>query len=63
MEEKMRVLSQAEIAHLTKCELHALLRVTASELPYLPENSPDCARRTSLAQYPHALARAEFKPR
>jgi hypothetical protein len=37
----MRVLSQAELARCTKGELHALLRVIASELPHLAEKSQE----------------------
>jgi hypothetical protein len=39
MEENMRVLSQSELARLTKGELLVLLRAIASELPHIAENS------------------------
>jgi hypothetical protein len=64
MEGEMRVLSQAEIARLTKSELHALLRVIASELPRLSENSPELrAAHFNLRNVRIALARPEFRPR
>jgi hypothetical protein len=50
MEEEMRVLSQAEIARCTKSELHALLRVIASELPQLAKNSPELRINERMAQ-------------
>lgn len=60
----MRVLSQAEIARCTKTELHALLRVIASELPCLPEHSPELrAAHFNLRNIRIALARPEFRPR
>ena len=60
----MRVLSQAEIARLTKTELHALLRVIAGELPRLPENSPELrAAHFNLRNIRLALARPEYRPR
>jgi hypothetical protein len=64
MEEKMRVLSQAEIARCTKSELHALLRVIASEVPHMPENSPELrVAHFNLHNIRTALARPEFRPR
>jgi hypothetical protein len=64
MEEEMRILSQAEIARCTKSELHALLRVIASELPHLPEISPKLrAVHFNLRNIRIALARPDFRPR
>ena len=60
----MRVLSQAEIARCTKSELHALLRVIASEVPHMPENSPELrVAHFNLHNIRTALARPEFRPR
>lgn len=59
----MRVLSQAEIARCTRGELQALLRVIASELPGLPENSPELrVAHFNLHNIRRALARPEFRP-
>ena len=56
----MGVLSQAEVARLTKTELHALPRVIASEQPRLPDNSPGLrAARFNLRNIRIALARPE----
>ena len=58
----MRVLSQAEIARCTKSELHALMRVIASELPYLPENSPELPPAESRSRSPLGLEQSRLMP-
>jgi hypothetical protein len=64
MEENMRVLSQAELARCTKSELHTLLRVIASELPHLAENSQELrVAHFNLQNIRRALARPDFRPR
>lgn len=60
----MRVLSQAELARLTKRELHILLHAIASELPQLPEYSPELrTAHYNLQNIRRALAGPEFRPR
>ena len=60
----MRVMSQAEISRCTRGELHALLRVIASELPRLAENSAELrAAHTNLQNIRRAIARPDFRPR
>jgi len=60
----MRVLSQAELARFTKGELNTLLRVIASELPHLAENSQELrVAHFNLQNIRMALARPDFRPR
>lgn len=57
----MRVMSQTELARCTKTELHMLLRVIASELPRLQENSAELrAAHANLQTIRKLLARPEF---
>ena len=60
----MRILSQAELARLTKRELHILLHAIASELPHLPEHSPELrAAHFNLQNIRRAVAALAFQPR
>ena len=64
MEEKMRVMSHAELARCTRSELQILLQVIASELSRLSENAPELrAAHFNLQNIRIALARPDFRPR
>jgi hypothetical protein len=64
MEEKMRVLSQTELARCTRGELHTLLRRLAGELPDLPEGSPELRNaHANLQSIRRMLARPVRRPR
>jgi hypothetical protein len=59
----MRVLTQGELMRATRTELSALLRRIASELPNLPEGSPELrAANANLQNIRRALARPDFRP-
>jgi hypothetical protein len=60
----MRVMSQTELARCTRGELNAILRIIASELPRLAENSAELrAAHANLQAIRRLLARPEFRPR
>jgi hypothetical protein len=55
---------QAKISRCTRSELHALLRVIASELPRLPEHSTKLrVVHFNLRNIRISLARPDFRPR
>jgi len=59
----MRVLSQTELARPTKRELHILLHNIASELPHLPEYSPELhAAHFNLQNIRRVIAALVFQP-
>jgi hypothetical protein len=61
MEENMRVISQYELARLSKKELSALLRQIVCELPHLPEYSNELRNaHTNLQNIRRALARPDY---
>lgn len=60
----MRILSQIELARLSKPQLHGLLHQMTLELPYLPEGSPELqVAHANLLNIRRMLARPEFRPR
>lgn len=60
----MRLISQAELARLSRTELHALLRRIASELPHLAEGSHELRiAHYNLSNIRLMLARPVFRPR
>jgi hypothetical protein len=62
MGEKMRVISQTELARCTKSELQILLQVIAAELPHLSEYSTELrAAHFNLQNIRIALARPDFR--
>jgi hypothetical protein len=62
-EKTMRVLTQGELMRATRTELSALLRRIASELPNLPEGSPELrAAHANLQNIRMALTRPDFRP-
>lgn len=59
----MRLLTQGELMRATRTELSALLRRIASELPNLPEGSPELrTAHANLQNIRRALARPDFRP-
>jgi hypothetical protein len=63
MEETMRVLTLTELMRLTRTELCALAAQVTSELPTLPEGSPERDNAlTNLRNIRWALARRDFSP-
>jgi hypothetical protein len=64
MEEKMRVISQAELLRLSRAELSVLMQRIVCELPDLPEGSHALRiAHANLHSIRLALARPEFRPR
>lgn len=63
MEETMRVISQAELARLSRTELQVLLRQITEQLPILPEGSYELRiAHYNLFSLRQLLARAEPRP-
>lgn len=59
----MRVLSQNELARLSKAELSVVLRQIASELPVLKEGSQELRiAHFNLTNIRRAMARPDFRP-
>jgi hypothetical protein len=59
----MRVISQNELARLSRTELHALLRRIAAELPDYPEGSHELrVAHLNLHSIRQALAGPEYRP-
>jgi hypothetical protein len=63
MEETMRVLTIAELMHLTRIELFDLVNRITNELPTFPEGSPERANALiTLRNIRYILARRDFSP-